>query len=141
MSTRFPNGLQANLVGNVTGNVTGGITGDVTGDLTGGVQLPVQDLDDDGAIALTSGVVVISKATAAAITLAAPGAGDDGKILHVVDVDGSAHVVTHVAGYNGGANDLATFGGAAGDAMTLVAFGEAWYTLNLRSVTLSEDQG
>lgn len=118
MSTRFPNGI--------------------TADITGAVQLPVQELDADGVIAITSGVVVISKATAGAISLAAPGAGDDGNVLHVVDVEGAAHVVTHVDGFNGGDDDLATFGGAAGDAMTLVAFGGVWYTLNLKSVTLSE---
>ena len=108
--------------------------------VTGSVILPVEDADGDGAIAATSGVVVISKQTAAALTLAAPTTGDDdGSVLHIVDVAGAAHVITHAAGFNGGSDDLATFGGDAGDAITLVAHGGVWYTLSLLNVTLSED--
>jgi hypothetical protein len=38
MSTNFPNGLTANVIGNVTGNLTGNVTGNLTGNVTGNVS-------------------------------------------------------------------------------------------------------
>src|SRR5262249_35010786 len=60
----------------------------------------LQVISGDGAITILEGTVVLSKGTAAAITLAAPTAGaqsaggDDGKVLRVVSTTAAAHVIT-----------------------------------------------
>lgn len=105
----------------------------------GGLKLPVELGAANGAIASTSGVVMLTKAGVAAMTLAAPTAGtDDGKVLHIVAATANAHTVTHTAGFGAGGAllDVATFGGAVGDNMTIVAYGGKWYVLNLLNVTL-----
>lgn len=98
-----------------------------------GIKHPVEVMAADGAISLTAGVVVITKSTAAALTLAAPALDDDGKVLRVVDAAGAAHTVD--GAINGG-SDPATFGGAAGDALTLVAYDGVWYSAGLLNVTI-----
>lgn len=118
------------VTGNVTGNLTGNVTGNVTGNLAGGVQLPVTLAAGDGAIAVKMGVVLITKATAAALTLAAPTATtDDGKILVIDSATAAAHTVTVATGLRGaGAGaDVGTFGGAIGDGISLYAYNGAWY--------------
>lgn len=116
----------AGFVGNVTGNVTG----DVTGNVTGSTKLPVQVASADGAVTIRNGIVAITKATAAALTLAAPTAGtDDGKILYIDSHTAAAHTLTITGGLRGaGAGaDVGTFGGAIGDGIALYAYNGAWY--------------
>src|SRR5574337_2027987 len=49
----------------------------------------------DGAVEISGGTVVITKASAAALTLAAPAAGtDDGKIIRFISNTAAAHTVT-----------------------------------------------
>ena len=117
--TAYPNGVQADVVGNVTG----------------GVQLPVQVASTDGAITIKSGIVVITKGSAAAITLAAPVAGaqsaggDDGKKLEIYSTTAFAHTVTFSNGLAGaGASaDVATFGTAAANRFSVFAYNGAWF--------------
>jgi len=99
----------------------------------------------DGAITATSGTVLITKASAAALTLAAPTAGaisaggDDGKILRIVSVTAAAHTVTNTSpGFNaaGSGGDVATYGAAKGNAMEIQAYQGVWYATNLTGVTL-----
>lgn len=100
------------------------------GDLSGGVKLPVQVASADGAITIKSGVVMLTKAGVAAMTLAAPTAGtDDGKELTIIAATAQAHTVTIGGGLNGaGAGaDVGTFGGAVGDRFSVVAYNGAWY--------------
>lgn len=127
--TNFPNGIAANVTGNLTGNVTG-----VT-------QETVTLAAVDGAISVKQGVVMITKATAAALTLAAPTAGtDDGKILRIVAAAAAAHTVTQTTpGYNGASTsgDVATYGVAVGNAMELVAYNGVWHAINLTGVTIA----
>lgn len=125
----------------VTGAVTAAATLGVTGVATvGGLKLPVELGAANGAIASTSGVVMLTKAGVAAMTLAAPTTGtDDGKVLHIVAATANAHTVTQTTpgfGAGGGSLDVATFGGAIGDCMSIVAYGGKWYILNLINVTL-----
>lgn len=100
----------------------------------------------DGAIAAKSGVVVITKGLAAALTLAAPVAGDpasggdNGKKLTIVSGTAFAHTVTNAApGFNNGGAlaDVATFAAAIGNCLELVAYNGVWHTTNLKGVTLA----
>lgn len=95
----------------------------------------------DGAILARSGSVVITKGSAAALTLAAPVAGiDDGKRLTIVTATAFAHTVTNTSpGFNnlGASGDVATFTGAVGNGMEIVAYNGVWYTVQLRNVALA----
>lgn len=94
-----------------------------------------------GAITAKRGLVVITAASAAALTLAAPLAGiDDGATLTIVSDTAQAHTVTNTTpGFNGAGagGDVATFGAARGNVMQLLAYNGVWYTVNLRNVTLA----
>jgi hypothetical protein len=95
----------------------------------------------DGALNVTTGLVVLTKGTAGAYTLAAPVVGvDDGKVVTIISGSAAAHVVTQTSpGFNGGggASDVATFGGAVGDGLVLVAYGGRWLVLNNTNVVLA----
>lgn len=95
----------------------------------------------NGAITIKRGVVVITKATAAAMTLANPVATDDDfKRLTIIAATAAAHTVDNSAGagFNaGGAGaDVGTFGGAKGDGIVLVAYQGVWYVESKTNVTL-----
>lgn len=95
----------------------------------------------NGAITQTSGRVVITKASAAALTLADPTATtDDYKELEIISATAAAHTVSNAAGsgFNAGgaSTDVGTFGGAKGDNMRVVAYQGVWYVVLLRNVTL-----
>lgn len=104
-----------------------------------GTNLAVFDLgyEEDlanGTVAIKEGVVVITKATAIALTLNPPTAGlptaggDDGKVLRIVSITAAAHVVTCSQGFNAkGSSGTATFGAAIGNGAILVARGGQWY--------------
>lgn len=93
----------------------------------------VSDYTANGAITQKSGIVTLSKAGVAAMTLANPTAGaqtaggDDGKRLAIISKTANAHTVTTTAAINGGANHKSTFGGAIGDMLNLVALGGVWF--------------
>jgi len=93
----------------------------------------------DGAISITNGTVIITKADdAAALTLADPAVGDNYKILKIVSTTAKAHQITFAAGkINGGTNTKLTLGGAIGDAATIIAFGTVWYTLSTINCTVA----
>lgn len=96
---------------------------------------PVQVLSANGAITIKEGLVLITKGTAAAITLAAPTAGaDDGCQLRIRSTTAAAHTVTNTTpGFNNGstASDVATFAGAIGDGFTIEAYNGIWYVTNV----------
>jgi hypothetical protein len=90
----------------------------------------------DGAIAIKSGHVVITKGSAAAMTLAAPIATtDDFKRLTIFATTGFAHTVTTPANKINGNKLTATFANA-GDSLELVAYQGVWYRVNT-TTTLS----
>lgn len=102
----------------------------IQGDIVGSVQLPMQVAAANGAITIKSGIVVITKGSAAALTLAAPTAGtDDGKVLHIDSLTANAHTVTLAGGLRGGGAgaDVGTFGAAIGNGIVLYAYNGAWY--------------
>jgi hypothetical protein len=117
-------GFEGNLVGNVTGTVSGGVTGPVTGNVTGGIILPAAT-NYTGADAPNKAIspavfnAHLTKASAGVdYTLAAPGAGNVGKIIRVTSDTAAAHVVT-VTGLLGGTT--LTFGAAIGNGFSLLA--------------------
>lgn len=101
---------------------------------------PLQVVSDDGAITIANGVVVITKATAATITIADPPVSMDGAVLDIVANTAAAHTVSNAdgSGFNAGgaSSDVGTFGGAIGDSFRLIAYGGAWHAVNLTNVTL-----
>lgn len=104
------------------------------------IQRQVQVASADGAITIKDGVVVITKGSAAALTLASPTAGaDDGKRLTIVATTAHAHTVTLTAGFGGGttARDVATWGGAINDSLECVAYNGVWYAIATRNVTIA----
>lgn len=98
----------------------------------GDVIYPVVVITGDGAITAKGGNVLLTKGSAAAITLAAPTAGaDDGKELSIVGTTAFAHVITSgVDGFNAkGSSGTITFAASKGSSQTLVAYNGHWYTL------------
>jgi hypothetical protein len=98
----------------------------------------------NGAITQKDGTVTISKASAAAMTLADPtagtqvgGVGDDGKILRIVSKTAFAHVITITGGLQGGALNTSTFAAAVGSTLELEAIAGKWYTRPSVGSTLS----
>ena len=114
-------------------------TGIITAD--GGITQTVTAYAADGAIGIYSHTAVITKGTAAALTLAAPTATThDGVVITVVSSTAAAHTVTATTiGFNAGdaASDVGTFGGAIGDGLSFVAYQGEWYTLSNTNVTLA----
>jgi hypothetical protein len=102
------------------------------------VPAAAADYVASGAITQKSGLVTLSKAGVAVMTLADPATpADDGKVLRVVSTTAQAHTVATIAGISGGANHKATFGGAIGDMLNLIAVQGKWYLLPSINQTLS----
>jgi hypothetical protein len=104
----------------------------------------------DGAIDISKGsfpdTVVVTKGTAAALTLAAPTAGvpakggHDGMRITILSTTAAAHTVTNTTpGFNNGstASDVGTFGAAIGNWMTVEAYNGIWYVVGSLNVTLA----
>jgi hypothetical protein len=95
----------------------------------------------DGAVVVKEGLVMVTKAGVAAMTIAAPTSGtDDGKRLAFISTTAQAHTLTFATtGFNdlGAAGDVGTFGGAKGDNVTLRAYGGKWWTEYTRNVTFA----
>lgn len=93
----------------------------------------------DGAIALTPGVHVIAKATAAAMTIAAPSSGIDGARLLIVANTDAAHVITFTGATlldgTTGANLTVTLTAFKGSAIVIVAVGTKWLLQSSSNVT------
>ena len=86
-----------------------------------------QILTGDGAITLESGIVMLTKATPAAVTIAPP--DRDGQFLWIVTTTAQAHVVTQsTVGFNAkGASGTATWAAAIGNGLLLVSYNGNWY--------------
>lgn len=82
---------------------------------------------------------VLTKATAAAITLQAPSKAQNGLRLTFRSATAVAHTVTYFAGFYGGttASDIATFAATAGASMTIEANGGTWGVIALAGVTIA----
>jgi hypothetical protein len=94
----------------------------------------------DGAITIQSGTVIITKSSAAALTLGTPTTAQNGTVIRIVSTTAAAHTVTAATiGFNAGdaAKDTGTFGGAIGDGFSCVAYGGEWYVLTNTNVTFA----
>jgi len=92
----------------------------------------------DGAITIQNSTVIVTKGTAAALTLAAPTATThDGVEITVLSATAAAHTVTAPSNKINGASAVATFGGAKADGLTLVAYQGVWYVKRSTNITLS----
>jgi hypothetical protein len=138
----FTGDVIGNVTGNVTGNLTGGVTGTVTGSLIGLQTLPAVTAytgADAGTLAIDPGIgyASMTKADGAgAYTLAAPGAGNVGKFLVIVNGHATAHVIT-VQGLAGG-NTL-TFDNEVGAGVLLLAVSATvWAALGLGGAVQSQ---
>ena len=105
------------------------------------LEEPAQVVSVDAAITIKRGVVIITKGSAAAITLANPTATtDDFKTLQIMSTTAFAHTVSNAAGagFNGGGagTDVGTFGTAKGNNIVLVAYQGVWYVQSSVNVTL-----
>ena len=110
--------------------------------LTAAIVTPaVTTITGDGAITIASGVVKLTKGSAAAITLAAPTSGQEGTRITVISNTAFAHVITATGlnddGVVGGSKNTATFAAFAGAAITLVAIGLKWSVESLKVVTVA----
>lgn len=89
----------------------------------------------DGAVPIRacSMTVMITKATAAALTLADPTSGvHDGARITFIAATAAAHTISNAAGSGffssgGSGKDVATLGGAIGDGLTVEAYAGKWY--------------
>ena len=104
-------------------------------------NLPPQTLSADGAIPVIGGTFNITKGSAAALTLAAPSASQDGLIMRIVNSTAFAHVITATNllddGVTGGAKDTATFGAFVGSALELMAMNSRWIVVSKNVVTIA----
>jgi hypothetical protein len=94
----------------------------------------------DGAVTHVSGLVNITKGSAAALTVAAP-SSIDGTRMTILSTTAFAHVVTFTGGtlWDGtaGVNSTVTFPALAGAAVTVVAVGSLWYVESSNAVTIA----
>ena len=100
---------------------------------------------NDGAVVTKDGDVIITKATAAALSLPAPtpgaasAGGDDGKIVRFISTTAAAHVITSpTRGFNKkGSSGTATMTAAIGNSFTVEAYNGDWYTGALINTTIA----
>ena len=94
---------------------------------------PVAIIATNGPLSIYSGVIRLTKATAAACILPNPGINDDGLILMICNGSAAAHVITgsYQDGVTGGTKTTATMGAFIGASMTLIALNRTWTVLAL----------
>lgn len=137
--SNFTNVVASGNISAATMVATGAVAS--TGD---GLQL----ITGDGAATIPASVgiikvVVLTKGSAAAITLAAPvagayGTGDDGKIITFFSETAFAHVVTCPQGFNRkGASGTATASAAANNTFTCIARNGQWNVIANVNFTLA----
>ena len=117
-------GFIGNLVGTVLGNNS------------------FQTISGDGAITIPTGdhaFVLLTKGSAAAITIAAPALADNGKVINVKSNTAFAHVITSsVDGFNAkGSSGTATAATAFTGELMLVADTGHWYTFSQNLWTIA----
>jgi hypothetical protein len=95
----------------------------------------------DGAIDPTCGTAVLTKGSAAAMTLAAPTVAQNGLRLRIISSSAFAHVVTATNlledGVTGGAKDTATFAAFKGAGLDLEAYAGTWHIVGKNVVTVA----
>jgi hypothetical protein len=140
--TATSSGTNENMTLDAKGSGTLTLNGTATGATiigNGRVTPSVQTITGDGAITVQSGVVLLTKGSAAAVTLAAP-SSQDGTVIEITSTTDFAHVVTVTGGlWDGTAttNTTITFPVVAGGAVRIIAFGTDWYVLSNQGTTIA----
>jgi hypothetical protein len=103
------------------------------------LRVPITNYTADGAITLTSGVHKISKTSAAAMTIAAPTAEQDGTRITITAGTNFAHVITFTGSTlldgTTGANLTVTLAAFIGSTLTVIASGTKWLLESSANVT------
>lgn len=100
----------------------------------------LQLLTTNGALPVTAGLYVITKAGVLADTLAAPTAGSqDGIIIQIMSTTANAHTLTATGLFQCGTAsvNLATFAANAGAGLTLMSYNGKWVVLYSVGITFS----
>lgn len=132
---------------NLTINAKGAGTLTLNGTATGATIVPkgrvtpeLTTISGDGAITIQSGLVYLTKGTAAAITIAAP-SSQDGTRITIISNSNAAHVITFTGSTlldgTTGANITATFTAFKGASITVVAAGATWLTESFNACTIA----
>lgn len=110
-----------------------------TGSSGTGSTATVTLLSVDGAVPVASGLYAITKASAAALTLAAPTAAQNGLTINIVSRTAFAHVLTATGLLNTGsaAVNVATFAAFAGANLTLRADTLKWNVVSQVGITFT----
>jgi len=128
--------VDAELQADITGDVTGNVAGNLTGYQTFGTATPRTGADAPNlVIDPASRYVSLTKGSAGAYTLAAPGAENVGNRMVIIAGSAFAHVVTVTGGAGG---DTLTFTAAIGAAVELLAVSATvWGFIGLGGAVLS----
>ncbi len=100
----------------------------------------ITDVPGDATLAAgTKGIITLSKAGAAAITLAVPTGMADGTELEIRSKTAQAHVVTVTGGFGGtgGTRDVATFTAEVGAGFMAVVINSLWHLRATNLVTVA----
>lgn len=105
-----------------------------------GASLPLNTYAADAAITLTSQVALLTKGSAAAMTVAAPGANGVGTYLVITSGSNFAHVITFTGGTLGdgttGLNTTVTMTAFIGSSIVVYAISATtWVVLNQENLT------
>ncbi len=106
------------------------------------VMPQVNVIAGDATLIIQPQVVVLTKGSAAAITLTAPTAGvDDGVRIQITCGSAFAHVVTATTlvqdGVTGGPKTTITMGAFLGASVELMAYNGFWHVLNLKVAVIT----
>lgn len=97
-------------------------------------------ISGDGALTIAPAIYMITKGSAAALSLAAP-SSVDGTRITITSTTNFAHVITFTGStlYDGtsGANITATMAAFAGASITVIAYGSVWYVESFNAVTIA----
>lgn len=103
------------------------------------LKRPVTTYTANGAITISSGVNVVAKTSAAAMTVAAPTAAQEGTWMTIISNTDFAHVITFTGSTlldgTTGANLTVTMTAFKGSAITVIAVGTKWLLKNSSNVT------
>lgn len=112
----------------------------ITGGTSTGIPL-ITTISGDGAISIAQGTVILTKGSAAAITLAAPTAAQAGTTIAIVAQSAFAHVVTATGliddGVTGGSKNTWTSAAFVGSSLTLQAIALKWSVLSKNLGTIA----
>jgi hypothetical protein len=101
--------------------------------------VPVVTVATNGPLNIKSGIIRLTKATAAAAILPNPSAGDDGLLLRLVNGSAAAHIITgsYADGVTGGLKTTITMAAFAGASISLVALNRSWSVLAINAAPVT----